>query len=1159
MSLSVEVVARTDLSFAIEQKTYSDNNISLYDFLCREIKGYDDTKAKTFDVLCDGVVIREDCFKIYNLKDTKSVKIVIEPRMTGWLIASLIIAIASFAYSMYMMSKIKNNNQASQQKGTSIYDVNAQGNKVKLGDIIPENFGTFKRFPDYIADNHIFYKNNVQYMDISLSQGVGRYQRKGDFSDVYIGNSPLSNLPNVECEIYEPGATTYDKNDYQYNIMADDHGKHLCWYNCPEVNNISVNSKIKQSSQWTVFNYTGFYICPGEDQKKGDIGAKVGDIIRISNVTDMEGNTTVRILQHYQMGHIDDIRFSPKKWTGDPDRLFIGDSSALTRWCMASLGGAYVSPAGIEYWDWGTFRVETLNEQGLPTGVVSTVYGSDYWAYNTNYRLKWVSATSNNYSCHQSGYTYQDYYQMKDARKFFEICVRPNQQVWVKARLRAWLRKKSDRSVGYWVFGNEQIYRGHIRDDASSRSYDGWRGSLGFYIDIDDGENQPMPHLNVENQGRTDFEITSMSIVWYAYEGTLSDGYSSDNGYYKIVNVRHGDGSGSNMVCNNLFHHFDDSYYSPSKYMNYWTFYDVARCDADGNVDENWKGFRSFNQALQGVNIVAYDAKDTSEVANIYRSQPIGCPVDRCEVDISFPQGLYRVNTKTGDYERQEVSVIVQYKRADLLDVPENWTSFKYDYYNNKADELAFTYEYKMPQKAEYEWRVYRTTSESDESTVIDKCKFIGLKSIIARPTKYDDMTTIFLRIRGNESLSSASNNQISTIWTRKLPNIDNGTLEPTDNIAPALKYVVNSCKYPSMLKASDLQSYADYWALYGMKLNGTLDNESTLFEVLQSMMQVGMAEPTITNNQICIKSLSKHSNDYSFVFQPQNVCAMPEMCVTFPKSDDIDEVVVEFTDPVTFKTKTIYIQAYNNDTVGRCKKTYYPTSQKQDKMSLWGVTDEELAFAIGCRRFNHLRYHKTTYTVKTELDSMYCEYGDYVGISLANYTHKTKWTGRLVGYDADTLKINLDPYPQYVSTGTAEAQYTGSYDAKDGLKMYSVPYPNIMRAIVRGADGTQYNIGVKFDNYFDTSDSTWKYKIFLAEPLPFTFDARFGSEWEYPIINFYELSDTMPAVITEVNLNGKTIDVKARNYDNRLFYNDLEPREGYGVTSYGSVFGTYY
>lgn len=1159
MSLSVEVVARTDLSFAIEQKTYSDNNISLYDFLCREIEGYNDTKPKTFDVLCDGVVIREDCFKIYSLKDTKSIKIVIEPRMTGWLIASLIIAIASFAYSMYMMSKIKNNNQASQQKGTSIYDVNAQGNKVKLGDIIPENFGTFKRFPDYIADNHIFYKNNVQYMDISLSQGVGRYQRKGDFSDVYIGNSPLSNLPNVECEIYEPGAITYDKLDYQYNNKSDDHGKHLCWYNCPEVNNISVNSKIKQSSQWTVFNYTGFYICPGEDQKKGDIGAKVGDIIRISNVTDMEGNTTVRIIDPAQLSHTDDIRFSSKKWTGDPDALFIGNASAIDQWAMASVGDDYISPAGIDYDNWSNFGVETLNEQGLPTGYETSINSSNYWAYDANYRLKKVWASGNNYSCAQSGYPYTDYQQMNDARKFVATCVRPNQQVWVKARLRAWLRSKTDRSVGYWVFSKEQIYRGHIRDDEHSRSYEGWRYNLGFYIDIDDGQNQPMPHLNVANQGLTDFDLTSLSIMWYAYEDTLSDGYTSDNGYYKIVNVRKPQYDYHNQVCNNLFHHFDDSYYRPSKYMNDWTFYDVARCDADGNVDENWLGFRSFNQALQGVNIVAYDAKDTSEVANIYRSQPIGCPVDRCEVDISFPQGLYRVNTKTGDYERQEVSVIVQYKRADLIDEPNNWTSFKYDYYNNKADELAFTYEYKMPQKAEYEWRVYRTTSESDESTVIDKCKFIGLKSIIARPTKYDDMTTIFLRIRGNESLSSASNNQISTIWTRKLPNIDSGTLEPTDNIAPALKYVVNSCKYPSMLKASDLQSYADYWALYGMKLNGTLDNESTLFEVLQSMMQVGMAEPTITNNQICIKSLSKHSNDYSFVFQPQNVCSIPEMCVTFPKSDDIDEVVVEFTDPVTFKTKTIYIQAYRNDTVGRCQKTYYPTSQKQDKMSLWGVTDEELAFAIGCRRFNHLRYHKTTYSVKTELDSMYCEYGDYVGISLANYTHKTKWTGRLIGYDADTLRINLDPYPQYVSVGTAEAQYTGSYDANDGLKMYSTGYPNIMRAIVRGADGTQYNIGVKFDNYFDTSDSTWKYKIFLAEPLPFTFDDRFGSEWEYPIINFYELSDTMPAVITEVNLNGKTIDVKARNYDNRLFYNDLEPREGYGVTSYGSVYGTYY
>ena len=49
----------------------------------------------------------------------------------------IIIALAVAVYTMVMLKKLKTNDK-NQESGSSIYDPNAQGNKAKLEDPIPE-------------------------------------------------------------------------------------------------------------------------------------------------------------------------------------------------------------------------------------------------------------------------------------------------------------------------------------------------------------------------------------------------------------------------------------------------------------------------------------------------------------------------------------------------------------------------------------------------------------------------------------------------------------------------------------------------------------------------------------------------------------------------------------------------------------------------------------------------------------------------------------------------------------------------------------------------------------------------------------------------------------------------------------------------------------
>ena len=121
-------------------------------------------------VYSDGQEVPCDIWSVFKLTKTKCLKFVIKPQ-DFFSIAMIIIALAVAVYTMVMLKKLKTNDK-NQESGSSIYDPNAQGNKAKLEDPIPEQFGLVKAFPDYISDKHYFYKDNVRYLSMLLCQGV---------------------------------------------------------------------------------------------------------------------------------------------------------------------------------------------------------------------------------------------------------------------------------------------------------------------------------------------------------------------------------------------------------------------------------------------------------------------------------------------------------------------------------------------------------------------------------------------------------------------------------------------------------------------------------------------------------------------------------------------------------------------------------------------------------------------------------------------------------------------------------------------------------------------------------------------------------------------------------------------------------------------------
>lgn len=106
----------------------------------------------------------------------------------------------------------------------------AQANQAKLGSVVPELCGQFKRFPDYITAPRRYFSNlREQWLQFHCCIGPGSYQI--DDGNVRVGDTPFSSLGDDGAyQLFEPGA----------DLSAVD--THENWYTVPEIGGTSSGS-----------------------------------------------------------------------------------------------------------------------------------------------------------------------------------------------------------------------------------------------------------------------------------------------------------------------------------------------------------------------------------------------------------------------------------------------------------------------------------------------------------------------------------------------------------------------------------------------------------------------------------------------------------------------------------------------------------------------------------------------------------------------------------------------------------------------------------------------------------------------------------------------------------------------------------------------------
>lgn len=1015
--LRIEVYSRADLSRIIEQVTLdSKQGDTIADVMRKQCPAYTEARAAAayLSLYADGVKIPQDLWSRYNLDGTRTLRVVIEAGgITAGVVISIIsvvMAVASAVYGIIMANRLGKAGPKDTKQGSSIYDVNAQGNQVNLTNVIPENFGKFKHFPDYLADKHVFYRNNKQFVDMILSQGRGSYEQAADRSDVYVGETPINELPGCSIYSYEPGEEITAAN-------SPGDRSWYCYYSSTEV------------------TASGHTLEPCV--KEVDQSAQSNPVVNFL------GNT---LSGSYYVNQI--IAGGTQGPGSIPIRKYLN---------LAWDVGAFFSISGaVDIRPLGEGDTMAADAQTGTTALEITL--REYFnAFNAQLHKDWLRERQTEIE------TYLDENQEEQTR---EVITQAGDAVNITVEA-VTIKTYSI------VAGTGGVQTGRV---SASNTLTSQCELLGVTYGADDAATITVDTAELEVPAYPEapaapygaFDISTETEIRFTVSQPIPADYTwgSDNGLYELM-------SQDNHT------------------------YTVRKVSAGYEPITGWVEFWSQAFDQTALTFELDESSTAGQYVGPFRACPYGAESSIFEYDIRFPQGLGYLKDD-GTFRNLTVTLEIGYRRAGSND---EWTTVTRDFTDHTNDELAFTYQLETETPGNYEFRIKNLTESSNSTRALEEVKWVGLKSVISTVNKYDDMTVLICRFKGTETLSELSANQIATYWTRKLPDIETGELTPTRALAPVVKYIVNSSKYAGIIDQDSLQEFDALWQSQGIKLDGTIDSDGTLLEVLKDVLTVGFASPVVYNNKLSFTRLHRREEDEPLVqlFTPQNLTASPEIIFNLPKDDDTDEVVVEYTSPETYKTETIYC---HTDANGGAYVTRYPLSVHQEKLKAFGVTREEQAVSMGMRRLRYLQSTRVTYSVRTELDGLNCQYNDLVGVFLDE--NLSNITGRVQAATEDGRGITVDmEIPEELGAGII---------------------------YLRGKDGSSN------PTTYTREDS---HHLTLADPI--TWDPRYGEDLELP---FFAIGELVTCWVTAVTPGDHTCELKLINYTDSLFEDDLPVTE---------------
>lgn len=216
-------------------ETHEHGSLTLHDWMLKNVKDYAESTKHPIAVELNGKPLPPNEWPLCLLKPESDIKMFPVPYGTGLEIAAwaaIAVAVASAAYSIYMMSTMDKGGGYSSTNGLGL-DLNpAKANTAKLGDAIRELFGRYRIYPDYVVQPVTRFDPNDptrMIVEMLVCLGVGNIAFTN--GDIRVGSSPATSLgTKFSYNVFSPGA----------DVSGDHRSEN--WFNSTEVGGTSSGS-----------------------------------------------------------------------------------------------------------------------------------------------------------------------------------------------------------------------------------------------------------------------------------------------------------------------------------------------------------------------------------------------------------------------------------------------------------------------------------------------------------------------------------------------------------------------------------------------------------------------------------------------------------------------------------------------------------------------------------------------------------------------------------------------------------------------------------------------------------------------------------------------------------------------------------------------------
>lgn len=419
---------------------------------------------------------------------------------------------------------------------------------------------------------------------------------------------------------------------------------------------------------------------------------------------------------------------------------------------------------------------------------------------------------------------------------------------------------------------------------------------------------------------------------------------------------------------------------------------------------------------VSNIELLGPNEDDYTGISGPYIINNFDTPVKRLAVDVSLPQGLYKLNDE-GDLTTQTVTLLFEYRQIDadgdpmpgaVWEVLANPTVSRKD---NTPQRITYS---QAVTEGRYEIRGRRVSDKPGSTRVASQVRWETAKGYAKMNANFGSVTMIAMKALATNSLNDSSAKRFNVIATRKLPTwnavdgwksaaASGATRNPIWAFCDIFRATYGAKLSSEFLDMPTLKALADVYDSRNDTFDWVFDGPLSVWEAGKMALRVGRALP-IPQGSLISAVRDVPQTLPAAVFNQHNIIkGSLKKTLNMFEFQPFDGVIVEYTDPDTWQTKEVTCVLPGRDGLNL------------DRVKFPGCTKRNKAFQEGMYIQSRKELQRKTVIFQTGLEGHIPAFMDL--ISITHDTLRVGQGGMILAYNNATNEMTLSEQVNFATT----------------------------------------------------------------------------------------------------------------------------------------------